>query len=89
MAPRGINNMEEVNYKVTYKRNSLKVFLEQASKNCRSRNKYFMNLETEDASNISQVRNSLESLPSVGSHDRVRSQKTNSPTRKSNSKGGV
>ena len=87
MAPRGINSMEEVNYKVTYKRNSLKVFLEQASKNCRSRNKYFMNLETEDASNISQVRNSLESLPSAGS--RVRSQKTNSPTRKSNSKGGV
>lgn len=71
MAPRGINSMEEVNYKVTYKRNSLKVFLEQASKNCRARNKYFMNLDTEEASsNISQVRNSLESLASGGSRGR-------------------
>lgn len=75
MAPRGIKNMEEINYKVAYKKRSLKIFLEQASRNCRAKNKYFMNAGDEaDMSNISQTRNSVESIPSVNS--RGKSSKT-------------
>ena len=65
--------MEEVSYKVSYKKNSLRKFLEAASKGCIKRNKYYLNVIEgvgSDASNISQTRNSIESLPSVGSRGR-------------------
>lgn len=55
MAPRGIKNMEEINYKVKYKKNSLKRMLEQASRHCIKRNKYNLNMVdiTSEASNVS------------------------------------
>ena len=66
--------MEEISYKVVYKKNSLKKFLEAASKTCMKRNKYYMNVidnvGSEAASNVSQTRNSIESLPSVTSRGR-------------------
>ena len=43
MSPRGIANMEEVNYNINYKKLSLQKFLEKASRNCRKRYKYYMN----------------------------------------------
>ena len=50
MAPRGIQNMDEINYQVGYRKNSLKKILEAASFNCRERNKYYMNsVEDEQA----------------------------------------
>ena len=65
--------MEEISYKVVYKKNSLKKFLEAASKTCMKKNKYYMNapeLVGSEVSNISQTRNSIESLPSVTSRGR-------------------
>lgn len=35
--------MQEINYKINYKKKSLKAYLEAASKNTRARNKYHMN----------------------------------------------
>ena len=69
--------MQEISYKVVYKKNSLKKFLEAASKSCMKKNKYYMNapeLVGSEVSNISQTRNSLESLPSQNS--RGKSNKT-------------
>ena len=43
MAPRGIKNMDEINYRVKYKKNSLKRMLVQGSLNCIKRNRYFLN----------------------------------------------
>ena len=48
MHPRGIKNMQEINYSVTYKRLSLQKYLEKASKTCRSRFQYFMNVDEDD-----------------------------------------
>ena len=41
--PRGITCMDEINYQITYKKESVRVYLLQASRNCRARYKYFMN----------------------------------------------
>ena len=63
MAPRGIKSMSEVNYKVVYKSKSLEAFLEDASKNCRRRYRYYMNADEDESaytSNASQVRDSFD-----------------------------
>ena len=48
MHPRGIKSMEEINYSVTYKKLSVQKYLEKASKQCRSRFQYFMNVDEDD-----------------------------------------
>ena len=53
---RGISSMEEINYNVTYKKESLKMFLLQASRNCRKRYKYYMNAQ-EDEVDLSSIEN--------------------------------
>lgn len=40
--------MGEINYSVTYKKLSLQKYLEKASKKCRSRFQYFMNVDEND-----------------------------------------
>ena len=49
MAPRGIKSMQEINYKVTYKSNSVAAYLEDASKSCRKRYRYYMNVDEDES----------------------------------------
>ena len=63
MSPRGIKSMAEVNYKITYKTKSVEAYLEEASKNCRRRYRYYMNVDEDESaytSNTSQVRDSFD-----------------------------
>ena len=63
MAPRGIKSMAEINYKVIYKTRSVEAFLEDASRNCRKRYRYYMNVDEDESaytSNASQVRDSFD-----------------------------
>ena len=55
MAPRGVKSMEEISYKVVYKKNSLKKFLEAASKTCMKKNKYYMNAPELVGSEVSNI----------------------------------
>ena len=52
--------MEEINYKIKYKANSLQQYLETASRNCRARFKYYMNAELTASSDADAVRASME-----------------------------
>ena len=47
--------MEEISYKVIYKKNSLKKFLETASKTCMKKNKYYMNAPELVGSEVSNI----------------------------------
>ena len=63
MSPRGVKSMAEVNYRVTYKSKAVEAYLEEASKNCRRRYRYYMNADEEESqytSNASQVRDSFD-----------------------------
>ena len=63
MSPRGIKSMAEVNYKITYKTKAVEAYLEEASKNCRRRYRYYMNVDEDESaytSNTSQVRESFD-----------------------------
>ena len=47
MAPRGITNMDEISYKINYKKLSMQKYLEKVSLKCRKRFKYYMNVQEE------------------------------------------
>ena len=48
MMPRGIKDLDEINYKMTYKKKSLKKWFEHASRKCRHRYKYHMNAQDQE-----------------------------------------
>ena len=63
MSPRGVKSMEEVNYKISYKTKSVEAYLEDASKNCRKRFRYYMNVDEDQSavtSNTASVRDSFD-----------------------------
>ena len=49
MSPRGVKSMAEVNYRVKYKSKAVEAYLEEASKNCRRRYRYYMNADEEES----------------------------------------
>lgn len=50
MSPRGIDCMDDINYEIVYKKTSLQKYLQQASKKCRAKFKYYMNVQEEEDS---------------------------------------
>ncbi len=48
MAPRGIQDMEEIKYQIDYRKPSIKKFLTIVSRNTRKKFKYYMNVQEEE-----------------------------------------
>lgn len=42
--------MDDINYEIVYKKTSLQKYLQQASKKCRAKFKYYMNVQEEEDS---------------------------------------